>query len=109
MPLRSTARFTSVTMVKMMNPAFAWSVGTLMDGELKAFGIGIHTVTCGESKSVRDWATLPIRLIHREALGKGDDKSVGFARQFFLRREKADLKKIEERFTRDIFLYHEYG
>ena len=109
MPPRSSARFSSVTMVKIMNPPFAWSVGTLMDGELKAFGIGIHTVTCGESKSVRDWETLPIRLIHREASEKGDDKSVGFARQVFLRREKADLKKIEERFTRDIFIYHEYG
>ena len=111
MPPRSSARFSSVTMVKIMNPPFAWSVGTLMDGELKAFGIGIHTVTCGESKSVRDWETLPIRLdmIHRETSEKGDDKSVGFARQVFLRREKADLKKIEERFTRDIFLYHEYG
>ena len=77
---RSSARLTSVIMVKMMNPPFAWRVGTLMDGELKAFGIGIHTVTCGESKSVRDWETLPIRLIHRETSGKGDDKSVGFAR-----------------------------
>ena len=109
MPPRSSARLSSVTMVKIMNPPFAWSVGTLMDGELKAFGIGIHTVTCGESKSVRDCQTLPVRLIHREASEKGDDKSVGFARQVFLRREKADLKKIEERFTRDIFLYHEYG
>ena len=82
-----------------------------MDGELKAFGIGIHTVTCGESKSVRDWETLPIRLdmIHRETSEKGDDKSGGFARQVFLRREKADLKKIEERCSRDIFIYHEYG
>ena len=80
-----------------------------MDGELKAFGIGIHPVTCGESKSVRDWETLPVRLIHRETSQKGDDKSVGFARQVFLRMEKADLKKIEERFTHDIFIYHEYG
>ena len=80
-----------------------------MDGELKAFGIGIHTVTCGESKSVRDWETLPVRLIHRETSEKGDDKSADFAKQVFLHREKADLKKIEERFTRDIFIYHEYG
>ena len=49
------------------------------------------------------------RLIHRETSGKRDDKSVGFARQVFLCMEKADLKKIEERFTRDIFIYHEYG
>ena len=76
---------------------------------LNAFGIGIHPVTCGESKSVRDLETLPVRLIHRETSQKGGDKSVGFARQVFLRMEKADLKKIEERFTRDIFLYHEYG
>ena len=109
MPPRSTARFTSVTMVEIMNLPIAWSVGTLMDGELQAFGIGIHPVTCGESKSVRDLETLPVRLIHRETSQKGDDKSVGFARQVFLRMEKADLKKIEERFTHDIFIYHEYG
>ena len=109
MPPRSTARFTSVTMVKIMNPPFAWSVGTLMDGELQAFGIGIHTVICGESKSVRDLEALPVRLIHRETSGKREDKFVGFARQVFLRMEKADLKKIEERFTHDIFIYHEYG
>ena len=92
MPPRSSARFSSVTMVKIMNPPIAWSVGTLMDGELKAFGIGIHTVACGESKSVRDCQALPVRLIHRETSGKREDKFVGFARQVFLRMEKADLK-----------------
>ena len=40
MPLRYSAKFTSVTKVKFMNHPFAWSVGTLMDGELQAFGIG---------------------------------------------------------------------
>jgi len=60
-------------------------------------------------ESVRDLEALPVRLIHRETSGKRDDKSVGFARQVFLRMEKDDLKKIEERFTHDIFIYHEYG
>ena len=60
---------------------------------------------------MRDWATLPVRLdmFHHETSGKGVDKFADFARQVFLRMEKADLKKIEERFTHDIFIYHEYG
>jgi hypothetical protein len=53
---------------------------------------------CKHSESVRDWATLPVRLdmFHHETSGKGVDKFADFARQVFLRLEKADLKKIEE-------------
>ena len=96
-------------MVKFMNPPFAWSVGTLMDGEFECirnrYPHGyLRRVEIGEG-----FGAPSFRLIHRETSGKRDDKSVGFARQVFLRMEKADLKKIEERFTRDIFLYHEYG